>query len=735
MTHATQLSQINAIASTGWIGLVNLSMTGAIALFAPTAIAQSIQAANDGIGTQITTTGNQIDIQGGSLAGQNLIQSFEKFGLTAGETANFLTDANIQNVLGRVVGGEASLIDGRLQISGSNANLYLLNPAGVVFGSNASLNLPASFSASTANSIDFANGSFSALGDVNLSALTSDPTGLSFAGSNGSIVNAAELAVAEGQSLSLTGDSVVNRGSLSAPGGDINVAAIAGTQKVRISANGSVLGLGVAVDDLQQNSAASLVELVAGASDSVATGVVVAEDGSIRLGGSDLAVPVNSGTAVASGELSVAGETGGTIQVLGDQVALVDAQLDASGQSQGGTVLVGGNFQGNGPLPNAQQTFVGLDSQILANGSAGDGGRVIVWADGSTQFYGQIAAQAGQAQGDGGFVEVSGKDDLVYRGNVNTSAPSGTTGTLLLDPTDITITAGAATDPFNGQVLMGDAGPTIISRTQLQSLPGNTNVIVQASNSIMFEPLGNLRFAEGAGTISFEAGGPITMQTTDTISAPSRDLSFTGSSLTLGTLNTTRVSSSLFAVSGDGGDLRLTATDGDISINNVNTMSGINGDAGAVNINAQNGSFAANVIESLATGSGQGGNVTINAPNGISVNLIDAKSGNFRLSSSRAGTINLNGNIQSDSVVRNVTGAGSGVNSGLVGSFDTLTREQQDQVRSSVERAGGTFNNLRGLEALVKAEEHWNNVMRDVRAWDQKSSEYYFVGPGSEYEQ
>lgn len=636
MTHATQLTQLNAIASVPWLGLSSLSIAGAIALFAPIANAQSIQAANDGIGTQITTTGNQFDISGGSLAGQNLLQSFEKFGLNAGETANFLTDAKVQNVLGRVVGGEASLIDGRLQISGSNANLYLLNPAGIVFGGNASLNLPASFSATTANSIDFGNASFSALGDVNLSALTGAPASLSFAGGNGSIVNAAELAVAEGQALSLTGESVVNTGSLTAPGGEITVAAIADGQQVRISAKGSVLGLGVAVEDLQQNQSASLVELVAGASERVATGVVVAEDGSIRLGNSDLALPVQPGLAAVSGGLSATGETGGTIQVLGEQVALVDAQLDVSGQRQGGTVLVGGNFKGKGPLPNAQRTFVGPESQILANAEAGDGGQVIVWADGSTQFYGDIEARAGQTQGDGGFVEVSGKDHLVYQGTTDTTAPNGEAGTLLLDPTDILITSGQASERFSGQVLAEDPGPSILTQSQLEFLPGNTNVVIQATNNITIEPLnrGVLAFQPGNGEISFEAGGQFSMSPNDTIDTGARNLSITAGDIALGTVSSSTVSLNATPIFGGigslrrpGGDVSLVAEGGNITATTIATGGG---QAGSVTALAANGSFTANAIDLTEIGFAflpQADELVIQAAEGVSVGRIFSSSG------------------------------------------------------------------------------------------------------------
>ncbi|HAA31397.1 MAG TPA: hypothetical protein DCE56_31405, partial [Cyanobacteria bacterium UBA8553] len=84
------------------------------------------------------TNSNQFDITGGTQAGANLFHSFEQFGLDAGQIANFLANPNIQNILGRVVSGNPSVINGLIQVtSAGNPNLFLMNPAGIVFGSNA----------------------------------------------------------------------------------------------------------------------------------------------------------------------------------------------------------------------------------------------------------------------------------------------------------------------------------------------------------------------------------------------------------------------------------------------------------------------------------------------------------------------------------------------------------------------------------------------------------------------
>jgi filamentous hemagglutinin family protein len=111
--------------------------------------AQSIVPAVDGTNTIVTTNGNRLDISGGQLSSDraNLFHSFLEFGLTPNQIANFLSNPSIVNILGRVTGGNPSIINGVIQVTGGNSNLYLINPAGIIFGSSASLNVPGDFTA------------------------------------------------------------------------------------------------------------------------------------------------------------------------------------------------------------------------------------------------------------------------------------------------------------------------------------------------------------------------------------------------------------------------------------------------------------------------------------------------------------------------------------------------------------------------------------------------------------
>jgi filamentous haemagglutinin family N-terminal domain len=215
----------------------------------PAAIAQSVsQSVQPARNTRVNRQGNRLDISGGrrSRDGRNLFHTFRQFGLSQGEIANFLSTREVRNILARVNGGSASQIDGILRVSGSRANLYLMNPAGVIFGRNARLDLAGSFTATTASGIGFANGWFSAVGDADYDALIGNPQNFAFAiAQPGVIVNAGDLEVTPSNRLTLLGGTVANTGTLSAPEGTVTLASVPGQNRVRISQAGSLLSLEV----------------------------------------------------------------------------------------------------------------------------------------------------------------------------------------------------------------------------------------------------------------------------------------------------------------------------------------------------------------------------------------------------------------------------------------------------------------------------------------------------------
>lgn len=625
--------------------------------------AQSITPAADGTGTIVTPNGNQINISGGQLSGDraNLFHSFTQFGVNSDQIANFLSNPNIQNILGRVVGGEATVINGLIQVTGGNSNLFLINPSGMIFGTNASLNVPAAFTATTANSIGFGSNWFNAVGANNYAALVGTPSTFAFTMSQpGGIVNTGNLAVGQGQNLTLLAGTVVSTGQMSAPAGNITIAAVPGERLVRLSQPGLLLSLeiqpispGSSQPETGTLPILSLSQLLTGGSAGNATGVTLNSNGQVVLTGSGISVPTDLGTAIVSGTLDVSGQTSGMVQVFGDNVGLIGANVNASGTNGGGTVLIGGDYQGKGTVPNASGTYVNSDSVIAANSLLnGNGGRVIVWADEATQFYGTISARGGSHSGDGGFVEVSGKQNLIFKGTVDTSASHGTIGSLLLDPTDIIILNGtndgddngvlnnafgnnAAGD--NGQVLATESAPTTLYESELEGLSGITNITLQATNTITIAPLTDnvLTFAPGTGAIAFTAGGAFSMNSEDRLSTNGRSITISAASVDLGNIATR------------GGIVNITATGSDINIfGDFGIQAGIvNGNGGNIiltaagNITGTGGSdIASNVTN------GNGGDITLNAGG----NIIDVPIGSLSLAVGDGGdiTFTAGGNIR-----------------------------------------------------------------------------------------
>ncbi|MEM9538540.1 MAG: CHAT domain-containing protein [Cyanobacteria bacterium P01_E01_bin.42] len=212
-------------------------------LFYPV-LSQSIVSETNGTETIVNAEGGIFTIEGGILSGDgaNLFHSFEQFGLDAGQVANFLSAPDIHNILGRVVGGDPSIINGLIQVTGGNSNLFLMNPAGIVFGTDASLNVPGDFTATTATGIGFGDNFFNAFGENDYHNLTGNPTQFAFdLAQPGAIINAGNLTAAG--DLTLMGGAIANTGSIEA--GTVTLAAVPGSRLIRIQQAGSLLSLEV----------------------------------------------------------------------------------------------------------------------------------------------------------------------------------------------------------------------------------------------------------------------------------------------------------------------------------------------------------------------------------------------------------------------------------------------------------------------------------------------------------
>ncbi|MEG5006536.1 CHAT domain-containing protein [Microcoleus sp. B5-C4] len=494
-----------------------------IGLFAPsqTATAQ-ITPATDGTNTQITPSGNQFNINGGQQSGDgaNLFHSFQQFGLTQGQTANFISNPNIRNILGRVVGGDASLINGLIQITGGNSNLFLMNPAGIVFGANASLNVPAAFTATTATGIGFGNNWFSAAGTNNYTQLIGNPNSFAFTNTQpGGIVNLGNLAVGQGQNLTLLGGTVLSTGQLSAPGGNIIVAAVPGESLVRISQPGNLLSLEIqpqsAAGSLPQNwvlPVASLPQLLAGGGGS-ATGVTVNAGGQIELTGSGLQVEngdvtakevtAENATLSANRNLTLVESllrTTGDLNLLADNTVRVrDSVANPFVANAGGNLYIQGN-----------QSIDILALNHLSQTPFVSGGNLTLVSDGmiSTDAHFRSGNNMSILDRSGKPANFTSLYDPIFT-QPNDYISGGYTGASL----KVDTTSGTGNIIFNGDISITSPDTNITSGD-----PGTDEFILRTSQAVILRSGGKIQ-TRGIDTyISLtKNAGPVIMQAIDDI--------------------------------------------------------------------------------------------------------------------------------------------------------------------------------------------------------------------------
>ncbi|MFM7362957.1 MAG: beta strand repeat-containing protein, partial [Cuspidothrix sp.] len=469
-----------------------------------------ITPANDGTNTLVNTTGQQINITGGTQAEQNLYHSFQQFGLNQGQIANFLSNPNIINILGRVTGGDASVINGLIQVTGGNSNLFLMNPAGIIFGNNASLNVPASFTATTANAIGVGSNWFNAIGQNNYNLLTGNPNSFAFLNQNsGAILNTGNLITNQG-SVTLLGGTVINTGTISTPNGNITIAATPGEKLVRISQEGSLLSLELPIDRSGLNQATntplSLPQLLTWANVNHASGVTV-ENGQLKLTSINQVVPTETGTNIISG-ISGNIQANNTINILGDKIGIFNGNISTLG-TNGGNIFIGGDYQGKATLPTAQFTYIDPNSNIKAEGI--NGGNIIVWSEQATRIYGNLSVKGNN---QGGLIETSSKGYLDITTVPDISGQIG--GTWLIDPTDINIVAGGGNTNINNSSPFSSTGDSSSLGVDLITAALNTgNVTVetgsggtQAGNISLNA---NLNYSGATSTLTLNAHGNITI--------------------------------------------------------------------------------------------------------------------------------------------------------------------------------------------------------------------------------
>ncbi len=499
--------------------------------------------------TKVIQSGKVFEITGGGRAGSNLFHSFAEFSVPTGSTAHFNNSLNIENIISRVTGRSASNIDGLLKANGI-ANLFLINPNGIIFGSNAQLDIGGSFVANTASSLKFADGNeFSATDPQTPPLLTiSVPIGLQFGETVGPIVNQSKaspggamnafglpvgLQVKSGKTLALVGGEVaIEGGNLTALGGRIELGSVAGKSFVSLTPTNQGWALGY-------------------------EGAQNFQD-----------IQLSQGTIVDSSG------AGGTIQVQGRRVTLTDGSQITNftfGAEPAGTLTVTASESveliGNAPTGTAFPS--GLFSQV-DSGATGRGGNLIITTRRLIVRDGGVVSAGTRGDGQGGQLQVNTSESVELIGT-GRNRPS-----LLTTSTD---GAGAGGDlKINTRRLIVRDGAQIQASTLGKGQGGTLNV--NASESV-----------EVIGTgITTETGLPFTS----------------------GLLASSGIEGFPFKPEGAGGDLtinteQLTVRDGaEVSVGSIDS-----GDAGNLEVTARSIFLDNQGKLTAATASGQGGNISL----------------------------------------------------------------------------------------------------------------------------
>ncbi len=630
-----------------------LSLTWGIFCFFVTPIAavsqptQPILPAEDGTGTVVNPEGEVFYIQGGTVSGDgaNLFHTFEQFGLNAGQTANFLSNPEIRNILGRVTGVDASYINGLIQVTGGQSNLFLINPAGLVFGPDAALNVPAAFTATTATRVEFNSGWFDGEEFNNYSQLIGQPLAFSFSTQAvGNIINTAHLSVNPNQNLNLIGGTVINTGTLSAPGGTITLAAVPGESLVRIAQEGYLLSIEVNPQDLNPGNSGSLPlsvnplslpELLTQTGVSHATGVTITEGGTVMLTGSGLPVEqgdlvmsdrplsspvpedrttINSANAILSAPENLT-IVGGQLRTTGDLTLRSGDTVRVREGETGFQAIAGGNLAILGDQGIDILALTGIQPAFQAGGNLSLVSPGSISGDSNFSAGGNFSIENGVG-GGGQFVSlydpiISASGDVIFGSYTGVSLKIEAGGAIVAE--DITITGpdttlGNLNDPdaellLNAATLILRSGvESLVNPTDIPTTLGNTFITTRPRSSPANITLGRVSTAGGpvilnsAGELFFDAiataGGEIRLTANDNITATGT-LNSQGGDIDITTGNFLRVldtfnnqngvnASISSAESGDrGGDIRIEHSGGTTTPFIIGDAT-VNGTAGAI---------------------------------------------------------------------------------------------------------------------------------------------------------
>jgi filamentous hemagglutinin family protein len=435
------------------------------------------------VGGQVTlqSSGSTLNVNQTSQRGA---VEWGSFNVGAQSRVNFNQPSASAVTLNRVLDMNASQILGRISATGQ---VFLTNPNGIIFGSTAQVDVGGLVATTkNINDADFFNGKTTFEGN----------------GGSASVINQGMLQAALGGYIALLAPQVRNEGVIIAREGTVALAAgdkttleFTGNKLVSVIVDRAVIDALVENKQLIQadggfvvmsaRSANAILSSVINQTGTLQAPSLVQRDGRILLEGGDKGVVNAGGVMNVSG--TQAGTTGGRIVVTGDKVAIKqDALLDATGQTGGGQINIGGGWQGQDPtIRQANATVVEAGARLDASAiQMGRGGEIVVWSntqktDGMTQVAGDLKARGGALEGDGGRIETSGRWLSTQGATGDASAPKGQGGQWLFDPYDITITSSTQNNSATAGSWTPSGTSSTIANTAINTLlDAGTNVTV-----------------------------------------------------------------------------------------------------------------------------------------------------------------------------------------------------------------------------------------------------------------
>ena len=520
--------------------------------------------------TNLTPLDNGIQIDDGDRAGSNLFHSFSEFSVLTGSEAFFNNASDIVNIFSRVTGGNISNIDGLLRANGT-ANLFMINPAGIIFSENASLQIGGSFYGTSADSIIFPDGEFSATDLDNPPLITINaPLGLGIRENPGDIVNrsAADgvgLSVSEGENISLIGGNVniQNGGIVFAPGGRVELGGLIETGIVNFNDDGSLA--------FPENLARGDVSLI----DSSIVAVFSGGEGSIGVNAANL--------ELSSGSRFLGGIRGG--------LGSVDAQAGDIVIDATDSVVIDGQGDSN----------TGIFANVGAD-SIGNAGNLDITTSSLTIQNSAVILLNTIGEGDAGNININANDSVLFDNNVLLS-------TGALDPASDSANAGDINITTGSLTASNDADLLSIST---QVLGTGADIIINAEDTVSFSNASDIG-------ITSAGGGSLT------INAKNFELT-SGSNIFAG------IAPNVVSSEAQAGDIIISTTedvliDGDgAGVQTTTSIANNNfgvGNAGNLTINARNISlFNGGAITSISNGIGNTGDINLTATDNITLDGI-----------------------------------------------------------------------------------------------------------------